>query len=190
MAAQSVTERIIEDARKEAQAILAKHEQEAGSIADDFAARIADKNEEIEKEISERRNAAIMRAVSQHRINLSMKRTAHKQALIRAIVDEAVSGLPGHKDYPSFLRELIKESGEKQGELLVSKEDFARYRGDLEKFLRREGLEMKITVDAGIKGGIVIKHGVTSYLGSLDIITEILSDEMAIAISGISGQII
>ncbi|MBE0432426.1 hypothetical protein IBX73_03040 [candidate division WOR-3 bacterium] len=187
MATQSVTDRIIEDARKEAQEILSKYEQEAKSIADDFATRSAARSEQIEKEIRERRDAEIMRAVSQQKLALNMKRTAHRQSLIRGIVDEAMSTLPGHKDYLAFIQDLSMESGENQGELLLSKADFARYRGDLEKFLRRKGLKMEIAADAGIKGGVVIKHGTTSYIGSLDIITELLSDSMAIAISGILG---
>lgn len=187
MAAQSVTDKIIEDARKEAREIISKYEQEAKSIADDFAARIADKNEQIEQEIRERREAEIMRAVSQQRLALNMKRTAHRQNLIREIIDEAVSEMPGHKNYLAFLQNLIVKSGEDQGELLLSKADFARYRGELEKFQQREDLNMKIAADAEIKGGVVIRHGTTSHIGSLDIITELLSDELAIAISGILG---
>lgn len=187
MATQSVTERIIEDARKEAQEILSKYGQEARNIADDLGARLAARRERLEKEIAERRDTEIMRAVSQQKLALNMKRTAHKQELMRTIIEEAVSRLPGHPDYLAFLQALIETSGAKQGELRMSRADLERYRGALDKFLPREGRKMKVAADAGMKGGVIIEDGTTRYIGSLDIIVELMADEMAIALSGILG---
>lgn len=187
MATQSVTERIIEDARKETHEILSKYGQEARNIADDLGARLAARRERLEKEIAERRDTEIMCAVSQQKLALNMKRTAHKQELMRTIIEEAVSMLPGHPDYPAFLQALIKTSGAEQGEIRMSRADLERHRGELDKFLQREGRKMKVAADAGMKGGVIIEDGTTSYIGSLDIIVELIADEMAIALSGILG---
>ena len=183
MSTQKVTDKILEDAKIEAQEILAKYEKEAKSIADELGDRITQKKKQVEKEIEERRETEIMRTISQQRLALNMKQTAHKQLIIQNIIDEAVAELPGHRDYLTFLKNLISKSGETDGELLLSKNDFSRYRGDLEKYLHSEGINFKIAQDAGIRAGLIIKRGTTSYIGSLDIILELLSDEMAIAIS-------
>lgn len=188
MATQSVTDKIISDAQQEAQEILAQYRQEAGKIADELAGRRAARQARLEKEIAERRDTETMRAVSQRKLALNMKRTEHRQQLMRAIIEEAVSSLPGHKDYLSFLQALITKSGAQQGELRLSRADLERYRGDLEKFLKREGRTMKLVADAGMKGGVLINDGTTSYIGSLDIIIELIGDEMAIALAGILDQ--
>lgn len=188
MATQSVTDKIISDAQQEAQEILAQYRQEAGKIADELAGRRAARQARLEKEIAERRDTEMMRAVSQRKLALNMKRTEHRQQLMRAIIEEAVSSLPGHKDYLSFLQALITKSGAQQGELRLSRADLERYRGDLEKFLKREGRTMKLVADAGMKGGVLINDGTTSYIGSLDIIIELIGDEMAIALAGILDQ--
>lgn len=183
MSTQKVTDKILEDAKKEAREILAKYEKEAAAIAKDMSARVAKKKTQIEKEIEERRDAQIMRTISQQRLALNMKETAHKWSLIQSVIDEAASKLPEHSDYLTFLKNLIKKSGANEGELLLSKHDFSRYRDDLEKFLRIEKMNFKIIQDPGIRAGLVIKRGSANYIGSLDIILELQSDEMAIAIS-------
>jgi V/A-type H+-transporting ATPase subunit E len=185
MSTQKVTDKILEDAKKEAEEILAKYKKEASSIADEFGERIAQRKKQMEKEIEERRETEVMRALSQQRLALNMKQTAHKRSLIQNVIDDAVSKLPEHSDYLTFLKNLIKKSDEKDGDLLLSKHDFSRYRADLEKFLRSEKINLKITQDPDIRAGLIIKRGATSYIGSLDIILELLSDEMAIAISEI-----
>jgi vacuolar-type H+-ATPase subunit E/Vma4 len=183
MSTQKVTDKILEDAKIEAQEILAKYEKEAKSIADEFGDRITQKKNHVEKEVTERKENEIMRTISQQRLALNMKQTAHKRSLIQNVIDEAVSNLPKHRDYLTFLKNLISKSGEIEGTLLLSKNDFSRYRGDLEKFLHSEKINLKIVQDPGIRAGLIIKRGTTNYIGSLDIILELLSDEMAIAIS-------
>ncbi len=183
MSTQQVTDKILHDAKKNAQDILAEYKNEAEKIAADFAQRIEQKKQQINKEIEERKETEIMRGLSQHRLALNRKQTEYKQGLISVIIDEAVSRLNDNEEYPTFLKALIKKSDEKRGELLLSKADLKRFRGDLEKFLAREELELKIIEDDSIRGGLTIKRGTTSYIGSLDIILELLSEELAIAIS-------
>ena len=183
MSSQKVTDKIIADAKEEARQILAKHEEEAKHIADDYAKRIAQKKADNEREIKERVNTEIMRSISQKRLELNRKITEHKQERIRAAIKKAIAELVEHKDYLAFLKMLIKSSGEKNGSLLLSKADATRYRSNLEKYIQDNGLKLKVTDSDEVSGGLVIKKEKTSYIGSLDIILELLSDELAIAVS-------
>ncbi|UCF70558.1 MAG: V-type ATP synthase subunit E [candidate division WOR-3 bacterium] len=183
MSTQKVIDKILEDAKKDAEEITAKHKKEASSIAEEFDEKIAQKKRQIKKEIEEQRETHIMRTISQQRLRLNMKQTEHRWNLIKKIIDEAVAKLPEHTDYLMFLKNLIKKSGEREGELLLSKHDFGHYRNDLEKFLRSEKINLKVNEDSDITAGLIIKRGTTNYIGSLDIILELLSDEIAITIS-------
>ena len=183
MPTQNVTNKIIEDAKKEAKDILAKYKDDAASLDKEFAEQIAQKKQQIETEIEEIKKTEIMRALSQKRLDLNKKTTEQKQKLITITIDEAVSNLLGHKQYPDFLKALIKNSRVKEGELLLSKNDVKQYRGVLENYLKSEGLDLKITTDDGMKGGIIIRKEKSSHIGSLSIILELMSDELAINVA-------
>lgn len=183
MSAQKVTDKILADAKEEARQILAKYKEEAQTIVNDYAQRAVQKKQQIENEVAEIKKTAIMRAVSQKKLELNKHIILHKQALIKNIIEETVTKLIGHKDYASFLKALIKKSAEKQGELLMSNTDIKRHRDDLEKYIRKEGLGLKISAGDDMKGGIIIRKEKTNYIGSLDIILELLSDELAIVVS-------
>lgn len=183
MSAQQVTDKILHDAKNNAQEILAEYKKEAEKIAADFHQRIEQKKQQINQEIEERKETEIMRGLSQHRLDLNRKQTEYKQNLINATIEEAVSKLNDHGEYLSFLKALIKDSGEKKGDLLLNRDDLMRYRSDLEKFLSKEELELNMAADDKIRSGLILKRGATSYIGSLDIILELLSEELAIAIS-------
>lgn len=183
MSSQKVTDKIIADAQEEAKHILAKHEEEAKHIADEYAKRIAQKKTDNEREVEETVNTEIMRSISQKRLDLNKKITQHKRERIKTAIKEAIAKLVEHEDYFAFLKMLVKNSGEKEGNLVLSKADAKRYRDKLEKYLRDNRLSLKVTVSDELGGGILIQKGKTSYIGSLDIILELLSDELAIAVS-------
>jgi vacuolar-type H+-ATPase subunit E/Vma4 len=65
----------------------------------------------------------------------------------------------------------------------MNKRDWQRYSTDIDTFATKEGLNYKVTTNNDIMGGIVIKKGKTTYLGSLDLIGELLRDELTIAVS-------
>jgi vacuolar-type H+-ATPase subunit E/Vma4 len=183
MSTQKVTSKIIEDAKREVQEILAKYRDDAANIQQEFAQRVAQRKRQVDTEIEEIKKTEIMRALSQKRLDLNKKITEKKQKLITETVDEAVSKLLVHKQYPDFLKALIKNSGEKEGELLLSKNDIKQYGNDLEKYIKAQGLDLKITTGDEMTGGIIIKKEKTNYIGSLNIILELLNDELAIAVS-------
>ena len=185
MSAQKVTEKIIGDAEKEARDIIKKYEDEAAQIRDNYERRIAEKKGQIEQEIEERKRTELLRALSQKRLELNKQLTVHKQKLISELIAQTTAGLAEHKDYLHFLKSLIKSSGENAGELFVSDTDFKHFGSDLEKFLSKEKSSLNLAVNNEIKSGIIIKRGKTDYIGSLDVILELLSDELAIAIAKI-----
>jgi len=183
MPTQKVTEKILQDAKGEAQEILTKYQTEASGITRDYEERMAKKKKEIEHAVEERKKIEIMRARSQHRLDLNKKLTQHKRKLIKVTIDQAVKQLIEHEEYLDFLKALIEKSGEKNGELLLSKTDAKRYGEDLKKFADKHELNLKITSDDEIRGGIILHREKMNHIGSLDIILELLSDELAIVVS-------
>lgn len=185
MSTQKVVDKILEDAKKEAQEIVEQHKNEANKIAQDYAERIAERKSVIDNQVAETKNTEIMRALSQKRLDLNKKLTQDKQELISDTIGEAIKKLIEHKEYVGFLKALIKNSGETEGDLMLNNTDLKRHRSELEQYIRNEKLNFRIAGDDNIKGGIIIRKGKTSYIGSLDIILELLSDELAIAVSTI-----
>lgn len=183
MAQQKVTEKILDDAKNEAKEILDTFKAEAKNIRDDYGKRIADKKKQIEADVAAVRENEILRALSQNRLEFSKKLVRQKHKFIEDIIEDALKKVHGHKEYVTFLKVLIKKSGKKEGELLLNKQDVKRYGSEIEKFMKKEGFRYTIKGDNEISGGLIIKKGKTTYLGSLAIIRELLGDELTIAIS-------
>ncbi len=183
MAPQKVTEKILTDARKEAEEILNGYKKEATKIKHEYEDKIAAKSEQIESEVEALKKKELLRTVSQKKLEFEKEIVAQKRKYIKNIIEEALKELPKHKEYFSFLKALMEKSGEKEGELLINKRDWQRYSTDIDTFAAKEGLNYKVTTNNDIMGGIVIKKGKTTYLGSLDLIGELLRDELTIAVS-------
>ena len=183
MAQQKVTEKILEDAKKEAREILDRFKEKTEKISDEYEKRIADKKTQIETDVAAAKENEIMRTLSQKRLEFNKEVVRQKHMFIDDIIGDALKKIHEHKEYVTFLKTLINKSGEKDGELLLNKQDVKRYGAELEKFIKKEGLRLKMKGDNEISGGLIIKKGKTAYLGSLDIIGELLGDELTIAIS-------
>ena len=100
-----------------------------------------------------------MRSLSQKRLELSKQLTEQKHKFINEVTKDALKELSKHKNYFDFLKELIRKSGEKDGELIISNHDTKRYGTDLEKFMKVEGLNYNIKSDNEIRGGVIVKKG-------------------------------
>lgn len=183
MATKSVTEKILDDAKKEAKEILHKYEKEAENARKEYEAKIAAKRTEIEAEAETMKEKEILRMLSQKRMELNRTLVAQKYQFTREVIEKAIQKLPEHKGYLNFLRELIKKSGEKNGELIINKHDWQHYGPELEKFMKKENLNYRVTQNNEIMGGVLIKKEKTTYHGSLDLMKELLSDELTIAVS-------
>lgn len=183
MATQKVTEKILADAKKEAKEILDRYKKEAARIKDEYATKIAVNKEQIKVEVEGIKKTEIMRNISQKRLEFNRKTVLQKRKFINGVIMEALKKLTEHKKYLDFLKALIKKSEEKEGELIINKQDWKRYGSDLEKFMKNEGLNYKVNVNNEIIGGVMVKKEKTTYHGSLDLISELLSDELTIAVS-------
>jgi|GEM_PF-775074 len=185
MTSQKVTDKILDDAKKEAQAILDRYKKEARKIRKEYDEKIAVKKQQIESDLETMKESEILRTVSQKRMELSRAIVAQKRRFIKDVVEAALKALSQHEGYIGFLKELIKKTGEKKGELIINKHDWQRYGSELEKFMEKEDLNYKVTQNNEIMGGVLIKKEKTTYHGSLDLIRELLSDELTIAVSGV-----
>lgn len=185
MATQKVTEKILEDAQKEAQEILDNYKKEAAAIKHEYSEKIAAKKKTCADEVEATKQAEILRTVSQKRLEFNKQLTLQKYKLINAISHDSLKKLLGHEKYLDFLKALIKKSGKEDGELLMTTHDIKQYKADVEKFLKREDLHYVIKQGNDLNGGIIVKKGKTTYLGSLDLISELTRDELTIAVSRI-----
>jgi V/A-type H+-transporting ATPase subunit E len=185
MATQKVTEKILKDAQKEAQEILDNYKKKAAEVKQEYSEKIAAKKKKIEDEVEAIIQAEILRTVSQQRLEFNKQLTLQKYKLINEVSDDALKKLPEHKKYLDFLKALIIKSGTEDGELLMTTHDIKQYKVDVEKFLKGEGLHYLIRAGNDLAGGIIVKKGKTTYLGSLDLIRELTHDELTIAVSRI-----
>jgi vacuolar-type H+-ATPase subunit E/Vma4 len=185
MATQKVTEKILTDAQQEAQDILTTYKKEADTVKHEYSEKIAAKKKAIEDEVEATKQAEILRTVSQKRLEFKKQLTLQKYKLINEVSHDSLKTLPKHKKYLDFLKALITKSGKERGELLMTAHDMKQYKTNVEKFLKREGIQYVIKPGNDFAGGIIVKKGKTTYLGSLDLISELTRDELAIAVSKI-----
>ncbi|KPK70503.1 hypothetical protein AMJ87_08695 [candidate division WOR_3 bacterium SM23_60] len=183
MATQQVTGKILEDAKKEAQEILEHYKREAAHVQKQYDEKIAEEKAHIDVEAETAKKTEYMRLVSQKNLEFRKEVVAEKRKHIVKIVEDAIRKLPEHKQYFSFLTAMIKNSGEKAGDLRINKGDLKRYEKKLEKFLKENSYDFKIVHDDTIRGGVLIKKEKTIYYGSLNLISELLRDELTIAVS-------
>lgn len=183
MATQPVADKIIEDAQHEAQGILDHYKKEAEKIRAEYDKRISAKKEDINTVVAAAKKTELMRLISQKNLEFNKEIVAEKHKHILKIIGDAIKTLPEHKKYFSFLTTMITNSGEKEGELFISKHDMKVHGKKLEKFLNDQNYSFAIKVDSDMRGGVLIRKGKTVYHGSLDLISELLRDELTIAVS-------
>jgi V/A-type H+-transporting ATPase subunit E len=183
MATQNVTDKILEDAKKESQDILKKFRDDTALIRKSQEEELHRRRSEIEEETDARKKGEHMRLLSQKKLEQNKDLAAHKREHLKKVITEALKTLPDHEKYGEFLQMLIAGSKERDGELIIRKEDWKKHRTIIEKFLKKEKADFTVTTQDEIMGGIVIKKGKTTYHGSLELISELLDDELAIAVS-------
>ncbi|MGQ9816382.1 MAG: V-type ATP synthase subunit E [bacterium] len=180
---QNIIEKILDVAKTEAKEITQRYEKEIEKIRKEYEEKIIAEEKRLRDEVEKRKQEEIMRAIAQERLFYNKKLTAEMQKHIDDVLHTAIKELPGHRDYFKFLTGLIKNSGVNQGDLYLSPDDFKKYRSQLEKFCTQEGLNLEIKTDNNMLGGIILKREKTTFLGSLDVIVELMKDELKIAIA-------
>jgi len=183
MGTKKVTEKIIDDARKDVQRILKEHEHMADNIREDREKRIAAQREHINAEAEKIKKNEITRALSRKKLEYKKALTAKKRMLIMQFVNEAILSLPQHKGYIIFIKEMIKKSGQTNGVLTINTKDWKLFQSDLQKFFQKEKMDFDVRPATDISGGVTIELGKKVFHGSLDLIVELLHDELMIAVS-------
>lgn len=186
---QGIIEKILNEAKKEAEAIARKYDTEIEKIKKEYEEKIVSMEKKLGEEIEKRKKEEIMRAIAQERLFYNKKLTAEMQEYIDDVLQTAIMKLPEHKDYFKFLTRSIKNSGVNQGEIYLSADDFKKYQGQLEKFCAQEELNFEIKIDDNMLGGIILKKEKTTYLGSLNVISELMKEELKILIAKTLGII-
>lgn len=183
MSTQSVTEKILKDAKNEAKSILKKHKETAEQIREDREKRITAQRALFTAEAEGLKESEITRSLSQKRLEYNKAIAHKKRELIMQVVREAVKSLPLHKEYETFLKVMIKKSGQKDGDLVISSKDWNSYGLELKSFFKKEKMNFATKPGKMISGGVTIQLGKKMYHGSLDLIVELLHDELTIAVS-------
>ncbi|MGB9720838.1 MAG: hypothetical protein ACPL28_05090 [bacterium] len=186
---QSVIEKILAEAKKEAEAIARKYKGEVEKIRQEYQEKIANAEKKLTEEIEKRKKEGIMRAIAQTRLEYNKKLMSEMQIHLEDVLQSAIKKLPEHKKYLDFLKGLIKNSGVKEGELYLSKSDLQKYQTQIEKFIKQEDCNFILKNDEKISGGVVIKKDKTTFLGSIDVIAEIIKEELKIRSARIIGFI-
>ncbi len=183
MATQNVTDKILEDAKKESQEILKKYRDDATEMKKMHDDELRSRRSHIEEESEALKKGEHMRLLSQKKLELDKELTAHKRTYLQKVIAEALKALPGHDKYGQFLQMLISSSNENEGELKISRSDWKKYKSPIEQYVKKAKMNFTVTADDEIAGGIIIERGKTTYHGSLELISELLNDELAIAVS-------
>lgn len=183
MATQNVTDKILEDAKKESQEILKKYRDDAAQMKKTHEEELRSKRSHIEEESEILKKGEHMRLLSQKKLELDKELTAHKRTYLQKVIADALKALPDHDKYGQFLQMLIASSNETEGELSISKVDWKKYKSAIEQYVKKAKMNFTVAADDEIAGGIIIKKGKTTYHGSLELISELLNDELAIAVS-------
>ncbi|OGC42032.1 hypothetical protein A2Y85_07745 [candidate division WOR-3 bacterium RBG_13_43_14] len=180
MATNKVTEKIIKDAHQEAKAILEHHQAESEKLKQEYQAKIDKRRAGNKAEAESLEKTLTIRSIAQQRLAFSRDIISRKHKTIKNVIKETVEQLTRSKNYLEFLQSLIEQSRETDGELMLSERDIKNHGAELEKFLKVKNLKHKISATKDISGGVIIKKDQKTYLGSLEIINTLLSDEILI----------
>ncbi len=187
MALQDIIEKIISDAKAEANQIVSRAEEEAKR-------RIEDKKKEIEKEfekvkgkIKEEAQTHKMRLIQIASLELKKKVLAKKQELINRLFSELENkllSLPEDK-YINFLANRIAEASETgEEEIILNQNDKEKIGKKLvekvNSILNKNGKRGNLILSestANIKGGFILKSGKSQINGSIEYILKQIREE-------------
>ena len=186
---EKISEAILTDAKKRADAVLAEAEASALGIRKDAQTRIA--RDTAAALSSSKLRAADIEEKSRLASGLERKKMlqGERQNLIGEAFDKALDALVNLPDdrYRALLVKLAKDalSDGLGGELLLNKRDLAKHGEAVQKAIQSEvGAEVTLSADtAPIVGGLVIRRGKIELNCALDVIVRMLSEQAAFEVS-------
>jgi V/A-type H+-transporting ATPase subunit E len=188
-----IAEKIAEDAKKEAEALLTAAQAEAAAIADKYAAQAQAESEiilaagrEKAREIRRRADSAAVQEAKQQFL-------AAKQRIIAQTFDQALQRLLslGLGEYRAFLARMAAKAAATGSEeiLLTSKDREALGQKVLEeanRLLKEAGKKGNLTLspEAGsFSGGLVLKAGDVEVNCTLDALLRLSKEELALDVA-------
>lgn len=168
MSVEKIVEKILEDARAEAQAILKGAEREASRIVADGEVEGDRVRRSVLKEAREEAERRCQQVLAEARIKARQRVLAVRRRAVDRVFEEALrrlQGLPPRR-YVEVLKRLILEAAETgREEIVLSREDRAQlppsFLDELNEELRKQGKpgELRLSEDARSLGGGAVLRG-------------------------------
>ena len=162
MATQQIIERILADASKEADVILASSEEKSAKLLADASACAQNIRREAEAEVAEKRDSILEKRAAAARLDCSKLVLKEKRKVIDAIYDEAHSRLLelSKENCLKLMEALLEQYAEAGDEIFFSK-NFA-YAEEVQVFpvVQEKGLTVS-SQRADIAGGMLLKGKVS-----------------------------
>ncbi|MCJ7835459.1 V-type ATP synthase subunit E family protein [Cuneatibacter sp. NSJ-177] len=186
MSIESITARILQEAKDEAEhlkkqaeaekdTLLAKAAEEAEAVKKETAAKAV----EDAKVLGERRNSVA-------ELEARKLRLSAKQEMIDRSFEEAAAQLAGMPaaEYQAFLLGLVEPYRAEPGEILLNEKDHKAYGKALEEALKDSPLAVaEETVP--IQGGMILRQGCVSLNASLEKLMETQKKQITAEIAGV-----
>lgn len=183
MSIEKITSKIISDAEALAKVTL----DEANARCDEILAEAASKAEELvreaEKNGQEEKEKLISRRKAVADIDGRKIVLEEKQRLITSCFDQAVDQIVSMNkdDYIAFLTELVKKTGEKEGELILNSGDAEKLGEDLIRAISGAVADSGITLSKetrNIRGGFLLKKGSVYINGTVEALVEEAKEDL------------
>lgn len=171
MAVEPITEKILSDARREAERIRREYGAKAQATLEqakkEAAMREATELERLKIELEREYNRILALA----RVEAKKRLLAAKRSIIDRVFKAAEEEILNDEEYPKLLKGIIDRHGEKGNEILLSELD-------------RKRLKLpELGGPAPIRGGVIIRSGRIEKNFSLDAIIESLKDELTVKLA-------
>ena len=168
MSVEKIVQRILEDARAEAHAILEEAEREAARIAADGEVEADRVRRSVLKEARAEAERRRQQVLAEARLKARRRVLAARRRAVDRVFEEALRRLQGlpQEQYVEVLKRLILEGAETgREEILLSQEDRAKlppsFLDEINEELRKRGMpgELKLSKEARALGGGVVLRG-------------------------------
>lgn len=184
MGIEKISQKIINDAEKEAKTIISiAREEEKKSIekANDFIKIDKEKNL---KEVKKALETKMLRYIATANLEIKKENLKSKRDYIDNIIDKTNEHITEDKLYEDFLKKRIDEAIIEDATVYMNASDYKIYKALFEERIEKNGYKSNISRDfINIKGGFTIRKGKITIDCTLDSIIESKHDEILMKIN-------
>lgn len=183
---ENIIKKIADEAKAESEKVLSDARGEADAILTGYKEKVAEKKADADARAASRAEENRLRLVGGYRLDERQKTLAKKQELISSAFDaayEKLAALKGTERADVLARLALRAAGGESGEVILSAEDKASLADDVaKKISENSGLKISDEVRP-ISGGLVLKRGATevncTFRALVDEMREAMSREVA-----------